>query len=252
MSELHVELRDLGEAIEWPEPDLVASVRERLLAPAQPRHHRRALVVAIAAAAALVFALPPSRAAIGSWFGVDGDRITVTPTTVAPNVTQSPSIAALDLGPQVALADLRDDVGFNMPVPRAEGFETPDEVHVRRPPAGGEATLLYRARAGLPSTGTADVGLLVSAFRADVDSGLLSKTAGAGTRVEGVTVQNTTGFWIEGAPHELLYRDANGEIVPERVRLAANVLVWEVRGVTVRIESALPRDEVIRIADTMR
>ena len=251
MPELDVELRDLGDALDWPDTDLATEVGARLRARTQPPRRHRALVIALAAAAALVLALPASRA-IGSWIGVDGDHITVTPTTVAPNVTTPPSIAALDLGPEVALADLRADVGFNMPVPQAAGFERPDEVHVRRPPAGGEATLLYRTRPDLPATGTPDVGLLISAFRADVNSGLLDKTAGAATRVEQVTVQNGVGYWIEGAPHELLYRDMNGQVIPERVRLAANVLIWEVRGVTVRIESALARDDVIRLADSMR
>jgi hypothetical protein len=251
MPELDVELRDLGEALDWPDADFAAEVGARLRSPTLPPRRRRALVVALAAAAALVLALPASRA-IGSWIGVDGDHITVTPTTVSPNVTAPLSIAALDLGPEVALADLRADVGFNMPVPQAAGFERPDEVHVRRPPASGEATLLYRARPDLPSTGTPDVGLLIGAFRADLDSRLMSKTTGEGTRVEQVTVQNGVGYWIEGAPHELLYRDANGQVIPDRVRLAANVLVWEVGGVTVRIESALARDDVIRVANSMR
>jgi hypothetical protein len=67
-----------------------------------------------------------------------------------------------------------------------------------------------------------------------------------------VTVQGGSGYWLEGTPHEFLYRDASGHIVPETVRLAANVLLWEVNGITVRIESVLPRDDVIRIADAMR
>jgi len=72
-----------------------------------------------------------------------------------------------------------------------------------------------------------------------------------GTRVETVTVQGRTGYWIEGAPHEFFYRDASGEVVPETLRLAANVLLWETNGITVRIESALARDEVVRVADAM-
>ena len=93
--------------------------------------------------------------------------------------------------------------------------------------------------------------MLISAFRADIDGGFFSKTAGSGTTVETVTVQGGTGYWLEGAPHEFLYRDAAGNTVPHSLRLAGNVLLWEVNGITVRIESALPRDDVIRIADAM-
>lgn len=256
MTELEYEIEALAHLVEWPDGDLAAGVARRLRTlPAEvtrPRRRWRTMVAVAAAVAAVAVAVPTSRAAIGSWFGVRGDRITVSPTPSSTPATAPPTIADLDLGPEVALSDLRAEVGFNMPVPRVEGFDHPDEVHVRRPPAGGEATLLYRARADLPSAGTTNVGMLISAFRADVDSGLLAKTAGPDTRVEVVTVQDGPGYWIEGAPHELLYRDASGEPIPETLRLAANVLVWEVRGVTVRIESALPRDEVVRIADAMK
>ncbi|HJQ44447.1 MAG TPA: hypothetical protein VJ831_15265, partial [Jatrophihabitantaceae bacterium] len=98
MSDLDVELRALGDAVEWPEPDLVHAIGTQLrTSTARPRR-RRALVVALAAAAALVLAIPVSNA-ISSWVGTDGDHITVTPTTVPPTVTAAPSVDALDLGP---------------------------------------------------------------------------------------------------------------------------------------------------------
>jgi len=198
-------------------------------------------------------AVPSTRAAVRDWFGVRGDRITVSPQSNSTPITTTPATTAtaLDLGPEVALADVRDQVGFTMPVPREPGFEHPDEVHVSHPPASGEATLVYRTGAGLPSTGTSDIGMLISAFRADIDGAFFSKSTGPGTTVETVTVQGRPGFWIEGAPHEFFYRDASGNTVPHTLRLAANVLLWEVNGITVRIESALPRDNVIRIADAM-
>lgn len=257
MVELEQELRNLATAIDWPDCDVVSRVSERLRADvsttvvpiASHRRWRTAAAVA-AAAAVLTFSIPASRAAIGDWLGVSGERIEVSSTP--PTITTPPGPADLDLGPEVALGDLREEVGFNMPVPRVSGFEHPDEVHVSRPPAGGEATLAYRARTDLPSVDSTGFGMLISAFRADIDSGLFNKTVGPGSRVAVVTVQGGTGYWIEGAPHEFLYIDAAGEVVPEKVRLAGNVLLWEVNGITVRIESGLPRDEVIHIADAMR
>ena len=257
MVELERELQDLATAIDWPDHDVASRVGQRLRTDASAavvpitRHRRWRTAAAVAAAAVVVtFSIPASRAAVGDWLGVSGDRIEVSSTP--PTVTTPPGPVDLDLGPEVALGDLRSEVGFNMPVPRVSGFEHPDEVHVARPPAGGEATLVYRARTDLPSVDSTGVGMLISAFRADVDSGLFNKTVGPDSRLEIVTVQGRTGYWIEGAPHEFLYIDAAGDVVPERVRLAGNVLLWEVDGITVRIESGLARDDVIHIADAMQ
>ena len=260
MVELENELADLADAVEWPAGDVASRVGHRLraeqaIATRPPRRGGwRVAVAAVAAVAAATIIVPSSRAAIGSWLGVRGDRIDITSATTPPSVASTPQSApapALDLGPEVALADVRAQVGFTMPVPREPGFDHPDEVHVSHPPDSGEATLLYRPRADLPSTGIADIGMLISAFRADIDGGFFAKEAGPDTRVETVTVQGRTGYWLEGAPHQFLYRDASGNSVPHTLRLAANVLLWEVNGITVRIESALPRDNVIRIADAM-
>ena len=261
MVDLEKELVDLASEIEWPDGDIASQVASRLRAhtttvPFSTRR-RRAWRIAVRVAAAAVIttvAVPASRAAISGWFGVRGDRIEVSATTVPSIATSLPQTTAppdLQLGPEVALADVRAQVGFTMPVPREPGFEHPDEVHVGHPPASGEATLLYRARVDLPAAGPTGVGMLISAFRADLDPGFFGKVAAPDVQVEQVTVQGGVGYWLEGAPHQFFYRDATGEIVPHTLRLAANVLFWETNGITVRIESALPRDAVIRVADAM-
>lgn len=258
MVELDKELQGLATVIDWPDADVAASVGRRLRAEGtidvapMPRARAWRVAAALAVAAAVVtLAIPSSRAAVGSWFGVRGARIQASPTTIT---TTPPTSAAptLELGPEVALGDIRSEVGFNMPVPRVPGFEHPDSVHVSRPPAGGEVTLVYRARADLPPAGPTGIGMLISAFRADLESGFFDKTVGPDTRVEVVTVQGRSGYWVEGELHQFLYRDASGNIVPETVRLAANVLLWEVNGITVRIESTLPRNDSIRIANAMQ
>ena len=260
MADLEHDLTDLANDIDWPRADIVGAVGHRLRTETVPvtsfsrrRGWRVALAAAVAVAAAVLM-LPASRAAIGSWLGVRGDHIEARSTASAtppPPATSAAVPTELQLGPQVALGDVRAQVGFTMPVPRAEGFDHPDEVHVSHPPRNGEATLLYRSRPGLPPTGSSDVGMLITAFQADIEPAFFDKVVDPGTRVETVTVQGRTGYWIEGAPHEFFYRDASGEVVPETLRLAANVLLWETNGITVRIESALARDEVVRVADAM-
>jgi len=46
--------------------------------------------------------------------------------------------------------------------------------------------------------------------------------------------------------------DEHGEYVMETLRLEGNVLLWVRNGVTLRIESALSRDEAIHVAESIR
>jgi hypothetical protein len=46
--------------------------------------------------------------------------------------------------------------------------------------------------------------------------------------------------------------DPDGTIVPDTVRLAGNVLIWQRGSLTIRLESALPLRTALRIARTVR
>ena len=60
------------------------------------------------------------------------------------------------------------------------------------------------------------------------------------------------GFWIAGARHQLSFVDENGNLLPDTVRLAGNVLLWEQGELTLRIEGKLSKDQALRIASTVR
>ena len=66
-----------------------------------------------------------------------------------------------------------------------------------------------------------------------------------------VSVNGGQGYWLEGEPHEFLYTDGRSVSV-ERLRLAGNVLLWEVGGITYRIEGPRTLDEALRIAYSLR
>ena len=247
MAELEQELAELGTVVDWTEADVSAAVGTRLRADRRPDispMRARRWPVLIGAAAALVAAVALLTLRVRDDRSEDAS---VPPPTTAASPSTS-AAAELDLGPTVSIADVRMQVGFTMPVPREPGFEQPDEVHVSHPPATGEATLVYRARQDLPAAANGGIGMLISAFRGDIDSALF---ASAGRPTDVVTVQGRRGYWVEGAPHEFAYRDSSGTTVMHPLRTTANVLLWEVNGITVRIESALPRDDVIRVANAM-
>jgi hypothetical protein len=67
-----------------------------------------------------------------------------------------------------------------------------------------------------------------------------------------VTVNGGRGFWLEGAPHQFFYRDPDGSVRPDTLRLAGNTLLWEQGGVTLRLEADLTRDQALRLASTFR
>jgi hypothetical protein len=84
-----------------------------------------------------------------------------------------------------------------------------------------------------------------------VPAGIFGKGIPPGTRIDEVKVNGGPGYWIEGDPHTIFYLDSRGQGRTETTRLASNVLLWEQNQLTLRIESALPKDQVLRIADSV-
>ena len=210
---------------------------------------------AVAAAAVVVLATgalaasPGARQAVANFLGLRGIRIKIVPS-LSP--VPSPSLGSgFSLGDPMTLAQAQARVPFRIGVPTASGLGSPDEVYVLESSSGAEVSLLYRARPGLPVASTTGAGLLVSQFQGRLDRPLLGKAVGEGAVIRGVTVNGHPGFWIEGQPHELFFLDRGGRPIPETVRLAGNVLVWQQGDVLIRSESALPLDRALRIAQSV-
>jgi hypothetical protein len=162
-----------------------------------------------------------------------------------------PAGAHLRLGQALALAEARARVAFPVLTPDLPELGAPDEVYLSDPPAGGQVTLVYRAGPGRPvAAGETGVALLLAQFRAlDI---FVGKGLGPGTRLEELTVNGGRGYWIEGGPHLLVYRDASGAVRDEMTRLAGNVLLWEQGGQTLRLEGALTKEAALRVAASLR
>jgi hypothetical protein len=60
------------------------------------------------------------------------------------------------------------------------------------------------------------------------------------------------GLWISGAPHLVTYLDRSGLMRAKSTRLAGNVLAWEHRGLTLRLEGELSRKQALKIARGVR
>ncbi len=163
-----------------------------------------------------------------------------------------PPGARLSLGTRVSLNEARRRVDFDLAVPPHSESGAPDALYVGDVPTAGRVTLAYAPRAGIPVTETTGVGLLLTEFHATIPEPVIRKTLTAGTNVEQVTVDGDPGYWISGQPHVLTLADKNGRFFTDHARLAGNTLLWQHGGVTYRLESALSRNEAIRIAESLQ
>jgi hypothetical protein len=244
MSELEQRLALLRDEVAWPPtPDLATAVATRIASEPPPRRRAFALpalrpatvalaaLVAALAVAVTLAAAPGVRARIERWLGIGAVRV--------ERVERLPATAPgrdLGLGTRTTLASARR--AARVPVPTIGALGAPDAVYVDRP--SGEASLVYRARAGLPAA-TTGIGALLTMLPGG-DIGLVKKYLGGGTDVEGVDVDGAIGVFISGEPH----------VVTPPNRLAGNTLLWVRGDTTYRLETALGRDAALRAARSVR
>ena len=263
-------LRDLGGNLAYPPtPDLGTSVRARLATqtarrgrgwlPTPPTRRRFALTLALLLIIALLIgALPPVREGVARRLGLSNVEIivvTTVPTPTAPPIgtataTRSPAnrTAPAELGADTTLSQAQSRLSFVVGVPDSPDYRTPDAIYIGQPPAGGRVSLVYTARPGLPTIAGTDIGLLVQEFRGGLSAGLFQKVVPASSRIEPVTINGVSGYWIEGGLRSIAYQDASGAVQFEQTRIAGNTLLWEQDGIVYRLESLLPKDDALRIA----
>lgn len=266
-AEVVAALEDLAAHLVWPEErDVSPAVRARLSpAPQQSSPPRRwvptgkprwasglaAVVALVLLASALLAASPSARRAVADFLGLRGLEIELDGRTTSP--PPLPAGDTLQLGGSVTLAEARAQAGFPLLVPAAAGaLGRPDAVYLDESVAGGAVSLVYRSRPGFPSAGPSGVGVLLTQFRGFVDEAALRKVVPGGSQVEEVSVSGRKGYWFEGSSHLLFLTDAQGRFVEHRSRLAGNTLIWEQGDITVRLESALSRDEAVDLAEELR
>jgi hypothetical protein len=256
--ELEATLADIGERLAYPRAARLADgVRARLREPRSrwwdafrsPRYAFKPVAATLAVLALVILlAVPGARASAVEFLHLRGIDIFRAPAVATPAVSAAPR--ASFAGTLTTLADARSRADFTARAPTDPRLGAPDEVYRGRSPSGTHdvITLVYGSRAGIPVSREAGVSALVVEFRGRIDTALFGKVAGAGTRIEDVTVNGGMGFWIEGEPHLFFYRDDAGNPQSETLRLAGNTLLWEQDGVTLRLEAQVSRDEALRMA----
>jgi hypothetical protein len=207
----------------------------------------------IAIAGGLVL-FPEARSAIADRLGLQGVLIRWVDEVPTPETSQVG--ATLLLGRPVTLDEAQAAVDFPVRIPTAAGVNAPGEIYLLDQGEGAMVSFVYPAAPGLPASDETGVGALLTQFRGEADRGLIEKgLPGEGareTQIEAVSVSGEPGYWISGAPHGFFFVCYDvGECRQERYRLAGNVLLWEQDGVTLRLESALPLENALAIAESV-
>jgi hypothetical protein len=219
------ELSALAEHVEWPAtPELHLELEARVR-----RRGRRPLAAAVALAALLAlaaaFAVPQSRAAILRFLHLGG--VTIVRVEQLPPAEQRPLEAGI--GRPVTLAEATRVFGHAILVP---DLSPRPQLYLQ----GRSVVSMVFDYRGEP--------VLLSEFGSS--GGFLKKLAAGGTSVENGGLGDQASLWISGVPHDLTFPGASP-------RLAGNVLLWETRRATYRLEGkSLSRADAIALARSLR
>jgi hypothetical protein len=236
ISELERRLTTLGAALEVPPvPDLATLITPRLPERSRRRGRpaRRAVALALLAAvllAGVAFAVPASRHAILRVLGLRGasiERVSHLPPA------EGVQAARLGLGQPISLSRARHAASFSALLPTG-----PAAAYLKHDVPGGRLSFL---------TGH----LLLIEFRGSAMPFIL-KLIGPGTRAQRLQVNRGPGVYLSGAPHELLFQQANGAVQADPTRLAGNVLIWQQGPLIVRIEGTHTLAQALMVARSLR
>jgi hypothetical protein len=262
MSELERELfeqrlRSIANGLDYPRtPDIAAAVMTRLRPSTRPRFISRKLAWSLAIILVMVSSLlsiPPVRAAILEFIQIGIVRIfprsveptvestvdVIRPATATPSLLSSTLIPSLSqLAGETTLADAQQIVDYSILLPTyPPNLGQPDFVFVQD--NDGEMTILVWLDPQQPDQ------VLMSLHFVPLGSWAIDK---AEPRViEVTTVNGQRAIWATGPYPLRLY---NGDLDFTRL-IDGHVLIWAEGNMTYRLETDLPLEEALRIAESL-
>ena len=258
------QLRLAAATAAWPvTPDLRSAVLARLEAPGGSvaagapvpvAAHRRARLRPIAAFAVALLALLVLAGVAGALgFRLPGLDIVLVgrlPSAGTNLVESPPAGSGLDLGSPIPLAEARALDGPRVLVPST--MPEPDVAYVLGTGGRRIVTLAWRAESGQRTIPDSDLSLSLMALRGDTGDDLVKKLVAPETTIEPAMVGGDRGWWIAGAPHEIIVRLPGGDVDVVTSALAGDTLLFARNGTLYRLESAFGRDATIAIAESLR
>jgi hypothetical protein len=212
-----------------------------------------AIAAALLVAIALLLAFPDARDALAQLLGLRTVRIIlVTPTPTPPatatgTVTPLPTVTGTTTTKpssqccETTLDQARALSRFKILLPPSE---LPSKVSVQQLPDFGNAQQVILVF-GDPSAPRFTLY--------EATNFLYGKLVSGGTVIEETTVKGERALWLSGAPHLLVYLDANGKPEMDTQRpVDANTLAWESGDATFRLETKQSEQEAVRFAESLR
>ena len=207
------------------------------------------LRMALAAAAVLVLVLiaaalatsREAREALADRLGLRGVEITHVPATPVPTLPDA--LSSANLGVLVSLDEARARNGDRLYQATLPELGMVRAVYVLDDGPARVTTQIY-----MPPSGT----VLLAQITGTLVPAVLGKGLGPESRLTAVTVANGRGFWMDGRPHFLVFRDPSGEYRQDTLRLAGNTLLWEhAPDLLLRLEGVPTLDEALRVASSV-
>jgi hypothetical protein len=175
-------------------------------------------------------AAPPTRHVILRLLGLRGVQVERVPRLPPPPARTSHT---LGLGHRIPLAHARHAATFPALIPPG----SPAAYLSQDIPGGRVSFLIGR--------------LLIIEFRGTATP-FIFKVIGPATKVTRLRVDGGPGIYLSGAPHQVLFQSRTGQVQTDRVRLAGNVLLFDHRGLTVRIEGSHTLGAALMLARSLR
>jgi len=164
---------------------------------------------------------------------------------VQPGVTPAPSLPPVEpdvLGDPLPAREAVALAGFEPALPSGP---PPDEVYVVDSPFGDPGLIYaWRPSATNPALPGTEWGLVLIAFQGDDET--VVKTVQRFEDIHDASVNGERAWWIP-VPHVLEIETDRGF---ETFSVGGNVLIWEVDGVTYRLETSLDRASAIALAES--
>jgi hypothetical protein len=205
-------------------------------------------------------AIPGVRAGLLDLFEIGAIRIRLSPPTStplptlesqgeAPSVTSSrttvrpsPTLPGLldNLAGEMSLSEAREAAGFEIRLPSyPPDLGDPDYVYVQE--LEGAAVILLWMEPESPNEVRLALHQLASPLWAEKHA----------TSIEETQVNGQPAVWVAG-PHFIEVRNRQGAREWREARLVeGNVLIWQAHNLTYRLETKLPMEEAVRIAESV-
>ena len=241
--EWEMRVQKTSREFEFPETPNIAQQVNRNLRPTRPSFAvGRAAAILLVLLLTIVVAVPEIRASVLEFLKIGAVRIIPIPTlTPAPTrePIPTPYIPMLEFGTEVTLAEAQATVDYPITLPTIpQDLGSPNHVYLQETPLP-MVVLVWDEPESLDTT-------WLILYVIDSQDAFFKFMP---NEPQMTTVDEQQAVWITD-PHLMEYVERSAGAV-QRV-IEANVLIWEVDGITYRLEANVSQEEAIQIAESMQ